>query len=97
MLFKMNKFGKRLATREEGRIVHEVIWDLISNNSERIIIDFEDVVLVTNSFADEFIGKLVLELGVEVLKKKTTFKNVDKFVSIILSKAINNRIKELVA
>jgi hypothetical protein len=48
--------------------------------------------MVSNSFADECIGKLVEEMGLEKLKSFTTFKNTSKNVAMVLQKVIKDRL-----
>ncbi len=58
MVVEMNKFGAALGTRDAGRLAYTVIDQKIANG-EMIEFDFSNVLVVTNSFADEVFGKLV--------------------------------------
>ena len=59
----------------------KVRQDLIATieSSECVILDFEGVNVVSNSFADECIAKLIPILGFNKLKQKTTFRNINDF------------------
>ena len=76
--FKFNTYGQELATRILGKKVREVILPLINQTStEKLVLDFEGVNIVTNSFADECLAKLIYEMPFESLKSKTTFRNLN--------------------
>ena len=68
-VFKFRSFGENLGVRVLGEKVRQ---DLIATieSSECVILDFEGVNVVSNSFADECIAKL---------KQKTTFRNINDF------------------
>ena len=79
--FKFNTYGQELATRILGKKVREVILPLINETgAEKLVLDFEGVNIVTNSFADECLAKLIYEMPFETLKSKTTFRNLNDTV-----------------
>ena len=75
-VFKFRSFGENLGARVLGEKVRQ---DLIATieSSECVILDFEGVNVVSNSFADECIAKLIPILGFNKLKQKTTFRNIN--------------------
>lgn len=77
-VFKFRSFGENLGARGLGEKVRQ---DLIATieSSECVILDFEGVNVVSNSFADECIAKLIPILGFNKLKQKTTFRNINDF------------------
>lgn len=95
MIFKFNEYGKRLSTRDQGREVKAVFDKLYDSTSNKITLDFSGIELVTNSFADELIGKKIIEVGIDNFKSKTTFINLKPFVAMCIKKAIDNRVDEL--
>ncbi|KXS41961.1 MAG: hypothetical protein AWU54_1469 [Candidatus Frackibacter sp. T328-2] len=95
LILKFDEWGKSLGTRKLGRILRKEVGNLIENSNEKVILDFRGVKTVSNSFADECFGKLVLDYGIDDLKEKTTFKNVSKEIDFNLKKAIHNRILEV--
>lgn len=77
-VFKFRSFGENLGARVLGEKVRQ---DLIATieSSECVILDFEGVNVVSNSFADECIAKLIPILEFNKLKQKTTFRNINDF------------------
>lgn len=50
-------------TRHAGACVRIKAMNLLRQTKKRIVLDFQNVSLVSSSFADELIGKLVIEIG----------------------------------
>ena len=92
--FKFNTYGQELATRILGKKVREVILPLINETgAEKLVLDFEGVNIVTNSFADECLAKLIYEMPFETLKSKTTFRNLNdtarKYIAFAFQRRLN--------
>lgn len=92
MIIKFENLGKSLGTRFLGVEIRERIENSIEKG-EKIIFDFENVGVISNSFADECFGKLTLKFDITVIKEKTQFVNVNSINEKIILKAINDRIK----
>ena len=70
--FKFIEFGQNLGTRQLGAQVREKLMPLLQG-TERVSLDFTGVNVVSNSFADECIAKLLLTMPLSELKQRTTF------------------------
>lgn len=95
MKILFNKYGASLGTRHLGRIVKKDLDDIFMETDDIIILDFNNVNIVTNSFADEVFGTKIAEIGFEEFKKRTTFVNLTPFLSMCIKKAIMNRLENL--
>lgn len=93
MVIRFKEFGISLGTRELGKKIRSQAVSFFANDG-KVVFDFSGVELVSNSFADECFGKLIVEHGLEVTKSKTTFFNANETVSLVIKKAINDRIKK---
>lgn len=91
MIIRFGDIGKSLGTRDDGRRFRMQIVNGF-NEQKKVELDFHGVEMVSNSFADECIGKLVEEMGLEKLKSFTTFKNTSKNVAMVLQKVIKDRL-----
>jgi hypothetical protein len=60
----------------------------------RASIDFQDVKMVTSSFADEIVGKNCAKLGLHNFFKKVQIVNSSEQIKLILKKAIMDRLQE---
>ncbi len=74
--FKFIEYGTDFGTRDMGQKLRQKILPLI-NSGEKVVLDFTDVRVVSNSFADECIAKLLLEMPLDELKKHTTFRGLN--------------------
>jgi hypothetical protein len=84
------EYGENLGTRQLGAVVRERLLPLLQE-SGRVCLDFTGVNVVSNSFADESIGKLLLEIPLEDLKRRTTFKGLSPMASACVLTAIKRR------
>ena len=63
-----------------GKRVRESLQPLIEQN-DRVVLDFTGVYVVSNSFADECIAKLLLVMSLAELKNRTTFRGLNPIAS----------------
>ena len=68
--------GTDFGTRDMGQKLREKLLPLI-NGQEKVVLDFTGVNVVSNSFADECIAKLLLEMPLAELKRRTTFRGLN--------------------
>ena len=88
--FCFREFGQNLGTRPLGKRVREQLLPLIEQN-ECVVLDFTGVDVVSNSFADECIAKLLLEMSLAELKNRTTFKGLNPIASESVLTALRRR------
>lgn len=91
MIVRLKEFGTSLGSRVLGKEVSNMI-DF--EKEEEIILDFQDVKLVTSSFADEVVGKNCAKLGLHNFFKKVQVINTSEQIRLILKKAIIDRLAE---
>ena len=70
--FSFREYGENLGTRPLGKRVREQLLPIIEQN-KCVVLDFTGVDVVSNSFADECIAKLLLVMPLAELKSRTTF------------------------
>ncbi|MBE6224336.1 MAG: DUF4325 domain-containing protein, partial [Bacteroidales bacterium] len=74
--FNFREYGENLGTRPLGKRVRENLLPVIEQN-DCVVLDFTGVNVVSNSFADECIAKLLLVMSLSELKSKTTFRGLN--------------------
>ena len=84
------EYGENLGTRPLGKVVREKLMSLIEQN-DRVVLDFTGVNVVSNSFADECIAKLLLTMPLAVLKTRTTFRGLNPIASESILTALRRR------
>ena len=92
MIVRLKEFGISLGSRVLGKQVSNMIN---FEKEDEIILDFQDVKLVTSSFADEVVGKNCAKSGIHNFFKKVQIVNSSEQIKLILKKAIMDRLVEL--
>ncbi len=91
VVFKFREIGDNLGTRLLGEKVRQQLLPIIQNN-DKVVLDFEGVNVVSNSFADECLAKLLLIMTFEELKSRTTFVSVNDFARKNIAIAFKRRL-----
>ena len=78
--FSFRDYGENIGTRPLGKRVREHLPPLIEQN-ELVVLDLTGVGVVSNSFADECIAKLLLTMSLAELKSRTTFRGLNPIAS----------------
>lgn len=91
MIVNLKEFGTSLGSRVLGKEVSSLI-DF--GKEDEIILDFQDVKMVTSSFADEVVGKNCAKLGLHNFFDKVQIINTSEQIKLILKKAIIDRLAE---
>lgn len=91
--FRFSNFGENLGTRMLGEKVRHELMPLINgiNGKEKVVLDFSGVNVVSNSFADECLGKILLVMPLEDLKQRTTFIGLNDFAKMNIATAFKRR------
>ena len=90
VIFNFREYGENLGTRPLGKRVRESLQPLIEQN-DRVVLDFTGVNVVSNSFADECIAKLLLVMSLTELKSRTTFRGLNSIASESVLTALRRR------
>ena len=88
--FSFREYGENLGTRPLGKRVREQLMPLLEQD-ERVVLDFTGVNVVSNSFADECIAKLLLTMSLADLKARTTFRGLNPIASESVLTALQRR------
>lgn len=92
--FLFSQFATDFGTREMGAKIREQLRPLFTEDS-RIALDFTGVNVVSNSFADECIAKLLLDMPLEELKQHITFRGLNPMAERSILVALQRRNKVL--
>ena len=88
--FHFREYGENLGTCQLGKRVRESLLPMIEQN-DCVVLDFTGVNVVSNSFADECIAKLLLVMSLSELKSKTTFRSLNPVASESVLTALRRR------
>lgn len=95
-VLKMRDHTASLGSREAGEALKNKIKTLLKSTppGARLEIDFDGIVVVSSSFADEVLGMLFKELGPMTFMSMIELKNVDRTVRGLIDKAITKRMAQ---
>ncbi|MBQ9411178.1 MAG: STAS-like domain-containing protein [Bacteroidales bacterium] len=79
-----------MGTRLLGAKIRADLRPLLDGD-EKVILDFSGIDTVTNSFADECIAKLLLEIPLSELKSKTSFTGLTPMTERSILTALRRR------
>ena len=91
--FKFAEYGTDFGTRDMGAKIREKLLPVINglDDCDKLVFDFTGVNVVTNSFADECIAKLLMEMPLDELKRRTTFKGLNPLAEKCVLVALQRR------
>ena len=90
--FKFIEYGTDFGPRDMGQKLRQKLLALIETG-EKVVLDFTGVNVVSNSFADECIAKLLLEMPLDELKRHTTFCGLNPIAERSILVALQRRYK----
>ena len=70
--FDFIRFGRDLGTRQLGAKAREALLPLL-RTEDKVVLDFTGVNVVSNSFADECIAKILLDMPLDQFRSHSTF------------------------
>ena len=94
IIFLLKDKSSGFGTRKSGQKMRTEVINLHLEAGLPITIDFDGIVLVASSFADEFIGKLVLELGFFGFNQAIRLTNMSDLTQSIVQISVSQRMAE---
>lgn len=90
VIFSYKEFGENLGSRLLGRHAREKLLPMIEQN-DCVVLDFTGLDVVSNSFVDECIAKLLSVMSLSELKSRTTFRGLNPVASESVLPALRRR------
>jgi anti-anti-sigma regulatory factor len=81
-------------TRASAMRIRNEIVNLLNSNTRPVLLDFDGVSVISSSFADELIGKLLITLGFVAFNQTIHLRNMNPTVQAIVQRSVNQRIIE---
>ena len=86
--------NQNLGTRQLGEKVRSQLLNLIREN-DKVVLDFSGVSVVSNSFADECLAKMLFTMSLDELKQRTTFRGLNEFARKNIAIAFRRRLNAM--
>lgn len=94
LLFSVNKMAEGTGTRESALRLKNQIINSIKAQNKCAIIDFEGINVVSSSFIDELIAKLLIDLGLFQFNRRISLRRMSPLLQKTLQKSVIQRIIE---
>ena len=82
-------------TRVSGEKLRNIVLNFLTSKYSVIELDFREVNMLSSSFADELIGKLISKLGFLGFTKHIKISNVNEFNSLIINRSVGQRMAQI--
>lgn len=92
--FKVNEQAISFRSRPAGRPMRTKLANLIAScPGQTLIVDFENITVVSSSFADEVFGKLFVEIGPMKFMQSIRLINISPTVQTLIDRAMRQRMQ----
>lgn len=91
IVFRLKNEASGTGTRQSGQMLRNKILNAVQESPLRVVIDFEGIPVIASSFADELIGKLVVEFGFVDFMQRVQLKNMNDIIAPIVNRSVAQR------
>ena len=94
IILNVAEMSSGTGTRQSAEKLRNIALNISSTERKLVIFDFEGVNLLSSSFADELIGKIILEKGFYYYTTAFRIKNLSPSNSAILNRSVEQRMAQ---
>lgn len=94
LVFKISELAEGTGTRESALRLKNEIINLMKTNKQIAVLDFSNINVVTSSFIDELVAKLLVDLGLFQFNRYIKLTNMSSTLQQTLQKSVIQRIIE---
>lgn len=94
IVYRIKDRAEGTGTREAALRVKNDIFNMLSERKQMLAVDFTGVEVMSSSFADELIAKMILEMGLFQFNQMIRLRGLDQSQQIILQKSVIQRLIE---
>lgn len=91
LLIKDQSYGT--STRESGKDVRVLAANLLRTQSANVLLDFTNVTMISSSYADELVAKLLTDNSLENARDRLLITGANSTVELVISDAVRSRTK----
>ena len=95
LLYKLKDQATGTGTRQSGERIRNEILNLLQESSQAVVIDFAGITVVSSSFADELIGKLVAEMGFIAFTQRIRMNGMNEIIAPIIDRSVAQRMANI--
>lgn len=94
LVYTLIKWHDGAGTRTSGEKLRNEILNNFLETKRRFVIDFKDLSVISSSFADELLGKLVIEFGFFGFNNLVKLKNMNSLIQQVVQRSVAQRMSE---
>ena len=94
ILIVIESKGLGVGTRKSGEKIRNELINIQKQSNRAITLDFKDLNIVSSSFADELIGRLVAEFGFYTFNNAFKMINMNTSIQSIVQRSVAQRMIE---
>lgn len=92
---KISEMADGTGTRKSALALRNLLLNIVNCNKKFITLDFVGVNIVSSSFADELIGKIIRDHGFVFFIQTFKLKNLNKTVANIINRSVEQRMAQM--
>jgi hypothetical protein len=92
--FKLSEAATGTGTRESGRKIRNDLINMFHDTKKGILIDFEGLTVISSSFADELVGKMLVHFGFAGFNDIVRLKHMNPTIQAIVQRSVAQRMSE---
>lgn len=92
LIYKLAEKTSGTGTRQSGVAIRNEVINISNQTTQVIVLDFNGVSLISSSFADEFIGKLIIEFGFVGFMQRFRLIGMNETIQAITNRSVYQRI-----
>lgn len=94
IVYKISDQASGYGTRQSGARIRNELVNTYKIAKKQIYVDFDGIGIISSSFADELIGKLIVELGIFQFQSIYRLINMNETIQAIVQRSVSQRMAE---
>jgi anti-sigma regulatory factor (Ser/Thr protein kinase) len=94
VIYRLADAASGTGTRPSGKKIRNDMINLYTDSKRGIVIDFEGLSVISSSFADELVGKLLVHFGFFGFNQIVRLKNMNTVIQTIVERSVAQRMTE---
>jgi hypothetical protein len=94
LVYTLKEWHDGVGTRPSGKKLRNEILNNYRETKKKFIIDFANLNVISSSFADELLGKLVIEFGFFNFNNIVKLKNMNELIQQLVQRSVAQRMAE---
>ena len=94
-VFDVGQESNGTGIRKSAERTRNIIINALKEQYSTIVLDFKNVSMLSSSFADELIGKLIAQLGFSRFMQYIVVQNLNEFNSAIVNRSVGQRMAQI--